>query len=490
MILENEKEIILEIKHILQYGVRKDLQNEIKIKRKNLESKGKYKGDIKLKKLLTLDGLLQDYTYALSYADRSPDISVDMDTIDNHLFCLKRCLKQGKKILKMRIPKNSLDILGLFSHYTIADYIDYYVLDHYEDEKPFAETNEIYTISKNVPELIKKSNSLIKKEIKRLKRLKKNKKLLEKKGNVKNNNIGNQIDQNEIVEEKSVETAEIIKTGKIKNLRIYGKVKLTKKKISKESNKFESFKMKPIYDDFSEKYKKSLSLMNKFVIPGYLNDDNIIYYMEELRRTVAETIAEYLDARKTKYDIINPGYDEFTWIISSYESAYKIFVKQMKKMKKADRQRIINEYNKKNKRYPFNMEDYNTESMLEIANNLLINKMVENKQLYSRKEQPNTDYLSATGLILERATYMTLDKVGEAYGRIYNEYKNSTIDPEYYTYDLQQNFIYAIYELMKKQKMISKDQKCTKQLQQEICKKYLNSPLFEKSEENEKGKSM
>ena len=163
-------------------------------------------------------------------------------------------------------------------------------------------------------------------------------------------------------------------------------------------------------------------------------------------------------------------------------------------MKKEEREKIINEYNKNNEPYQFDINNFNKESMIEYANNIIIEKMINEKELYSRTKRNHDDsidsVLPAPMLIVDRTAFMTLEEIGQVYLKIDEEFRREGIEKyNYNAYQLQQNFIAAILYRMSKNNMIDKEENVTKKLKIDICEKYLKSSYIEDTEEKETAKT-
>ena len=477
--------VALNISKLVEFGVKKEsdlLYNEIsELSQKqplslnekiNLSSCRK-----EIKRTEKLLDLIQKY---FSYSDICiyPTRLDSIEEINMKISSLEKALKISSKIL------GSKNLLNKIANET-SDYVKYDTTILLPKLKLgiLLMNSDVYREKNDYHTLIKKYNKFIKEEISELKRLKKKIK--------SNNNIQGNKKVNENIEyEHSKNNAE---SKKIKNLRIYKKIGFNKKILEKEEQRFKSIKLNSNYSNFSKKYLETLRLMEYFTY-GYTNS-SIIVDMKELKISTAQTIAYFLDAKKYKHDIIQTEFYDVDRIIFLYQKAYKVFIKRLKSMKKEEREQIINEYNKNNEPHLFDINDYNKESMIEYANNTIIEKMVKDKELYSRKFRDDINYvdpmIDASVLIWQRSRFMTLEDIGKAYRELDDAFRiEGAIKYANHSYKLQQNFIEAIYLIMVNNEMINKDEKYTKELQISICEKYLKKSYIEDTEEKERGKIM
>ena len=405
-----------------------------------------------------------------SYTDEEKLAKVD-ETTER----LTRALKLSKKILRQR---NLLDKMADFAILYV-----YYVEDaycygdtYYEKGNLLLNNYDVYKDRKDYYSLIKKYNDYIKNRIAELKEKKNT--IRSGKKSVKRSNKS-QIS----IEEQN---KKIKNSKKIKNFKFYKPINFTKSVLVKEFRKAKEASLKGNYNSFSMRLKDSLFLIQNFTEKNI--SDNLINDMSKLKVTVAQTIAYYLDADMSKSDIIDSFNYDLSNLIALYSNAYKIFLKQLKKLPRYKKEQLILEYNQSHEDAFFNEENYAVDAMLELANDIIIDRMIVKRDFYSRSVKVSyyDDILESSTLIINRAKYMSLEKVGEAYRKIDEKYQK---EPVFYSYpyELQQNFIWAIYVLMIQRKMIDKEQKLTQELQLKICEKYLKTTLiYENIKSNEK----
>ena len=120
----------------------------------------------------------------------------------------------------------------------------------------------------------------------------------------------------------------------------------------------------------------------------------------------------------------------------------------------------------------------------------IIQLLMEEKGYYTKDYSRINDIskIEPSFSIARNAKFMTLEEVGQIYCQMDQElYEKLSYFP-YDDYQLQQNFIKAIYYLMIERELISENQKLTNELKTEICNKYLHKDLIVKTEEKETSK--
>lgn len=274
-------------------------------------------------------------------------------------------------------------------------------------------------------------------------------------------------------------------------------------KLNKEQNKtykpmnfdYESieFKRKEIIDQAENKefyshdlYSSYQTIFNNLENILNNNNNNLFEIMKSLKDAAATAIANLSIVGRTQ--LTSKEKQNINWIIGAYEKAYRIFEKKYDYLMKFVNNKGIEELNKINKKYNlnFNKNNYATNEMIRYSNQLIRNYMITKKEIYQKKVD-NYSELKASDVLLENMWRMSLEEIRITYKALLEQYRIRSYYREFDYQTFQNNFIVAIFQILKSRKIINKNETLTNQTKNMICNEILVDTIFM---ETEKGKTL
>ena len=274
-------------------------------------------------------------------------------------------------------------------------------------------------------------------------------------------------------------------------------------KLNKEQNKtykpmnfdYESieFKRKEIIDQAENKefyshdlYSSYQTIFNNLENILNNNNNNLFEIMKSLKDAAATAIANLSIVGRTQ--LTSKEKQNINWIIGAYEKAYRIFEKKYDYLMKFVNNKGTEELNKINKKYNlnFNKNNYATNEMIRYSNQLIRNYMITKKEIYQKKVD-NYSELKASDVLLENMWRMSLEEIRITYKALLEQYRIRSYYREFDYQTFQNNFIVAIFQILKSRKIINKNETITNQTKNMICNEILVDTIFM---ETEKGKTL
>ena len=274
-------------------------------------------------------------------------------------------------------------------------------------------------------------------------------------------------------------------------------------KLNKEQNKtykpmnfdYESieFKRKEIIDQAENKefyshdlYSSYQTIFNNLENILNNNNNNLFEIMKSLKDAAATAIANLSIVGRTQ--LTSKEKQNINWIIGAYEKAYRIFEKKYDYLMKFVNNKGTEELNKINKKYNlnFNKNNYATNEMIRYSNQLIRNYMITKKEIYQKKVD-NYSELKASDVLLENMWRMSLEEIRITYKALLEQYRIRSYYREFDYQTFQNNFIVAIFQILKSRKIINKNETLTNQTKNMICNEILVDTIFM---ETEKGKTL
>lgn len=275
---------------------------------------------------------------------------------------------------------------------------------------------------------------------------------------------------------------------KKENSKEYKPINLNLKKIDKKRQKVSKTNSKSISgDNLYNSYQQIFNELNNLL----KNEDNrnILGTMNKLKESCAIAIMNLTIIDKENLN--KKEKQNISWIIGAYEKAYRIFLKRYdlydESINKMN-ERANRELNKisKNFNIDFGKEGYSTDEMIKYSNKLIKEYMITKGRNYQSKIDSFSEK-EVSDILAEKMCRMSFSEIEFTYKSIKRELQKES--DKYFDYSsFQNNFIVAVFKILKERKQIKRNETLTLQLKSIICHEVLSDRLFIKEIENRKTK--
>ena len=225
-------------------------------------------------------------------------------------------------------------------------------------------------------------------------------------------------------------------------------------------------------------YLDSLKLMQQLLSE---EDVNIFDFMKRLEESMILTIAFYTDSYEAGRDNSHLRDINIEQLIVQYESAYKIFLKKVKRLSKSDCEKMLEEAGLD---AYYDLGLFNTSNMIASSNKQIAFLMSKRGEIYQQGMSSEDDRLSTYGvsdpinMIMCRISRMSYDEKRYTYYRIIEEFEKN--GRSYSDFHLQDNFIRAICNRMKLDGILKENQELTEEIQERICSEILHCDIIKR----------
>lgn len=268
----------------------------------------------------------------------------------------------------------------------------------------------------------------------------------------------------------------------------YKPINLNFKKIDKKRQKVSKLNSKIIFgDNLYNSYQQIFNELNNLL----KNEDNrnVLGTINRLKEACAIAIRDL--TIMDKEDLYKKRKQNINWIIGAYEKAYRIFLKKYDLYDEAIykmNERENSELNKisKNFNVDFRKESYSTDEMIKYSNKLIKEYMITKGRNYQSKIDSSSEK-GVSDILAEKMCRMSFSEIEFTYKSIKRELQKES--DKYFDYSsFQNNFIVAVFKILKERKQIKRNETLTLQLKSIICHEVLSDRLFIKEIENRKTK--
>ena len=275
---------------------------------------------------------------------------------------------------------------------------------------------------------------------------------------------------------------------KKENSKEYKPINLNFKKIDKKRQKVSKSNSKSISgDNLYNSYQQIFNELNNLL----KNEDNrnVLGIINRLKESCATAIR---DLTIINNEVLNKkSKQNINWIIGAYEKAYRIFLNRYDLYDEAIykmNERSYKELNKISKDFniDFRKENYSTEEMIKYSNKLIKEYMLTKGRNYQSKIDSSSEK-EVSDILADKMCRMSLSEIEFTYKSIKRELEKDT-DKYFDCYSFQNNFIIAVFKILKERKQIKRNETLTLQLKSIICHEVLSDRLFIKEIDNRKTK--
>ena len=246
---------------------------------------------------------------------------------------------------------------------------------------------------------------------------------------------------------------------------------------NKETNlKFEKFKeYKPMNINYGKIEEKKQEIINQanskqFYSHDLYNGDNNLYKIEDMKKLYSAAATAIMNLSITSRTQLDPKERQnINWIIGAYEKAYRIFFKKFESSE-------YSELDYKNA--------YSTTKMIDYSNKLIQHYMLDNKNIY-QEEICNYNEMRVSDILSQNIWRMSFSEIKLLYKDLVREFEMESYKA-FDQYTLQNNFICAVFQILKFKKLIKKDEILTNKIKREICSQILEDELLIKEIEKSK----
>lgn len=238
----------------------------------------------------------------------------------------------------------------------------------------------------------------------------------------------------------------------------YMNVKLNKKEIDEFRNQFS--KNNDQYDSYILSLFGSILEILERIDSNIIDDE--LDMMFSLKQNVSEAI--YLISISDNDELLTKR----NWLLGIYNSAYHNLSNKYGKMNPNDKNDKAVKFEKKHG-FSFNIEHYITDNMLEQSNIYIEKYMIDNKEMFQRKNN-QIETKSMADIILNCISQMDNNRIISIYNKMVTEFHNNPNN--YYPDKLQNNFVIAIFNLKKNRNEIKFDQELTTEIKNEIINEF------------------
>ena len=268
----------------------------------------------------------------------------------------------------------------------------------------------------------------------------------------------------------------------------YKPINLNFKKIDKKRQKVSKLNSKSISgDNLYNSYQQIFNELNNLL----KNEDNrnVLGIINRLKEACAIAISDL--TIMDKEDLYKKRKQNISWIIGAYEKAYRIFLKRYDLYDEAIykmNERSYKELNKISKDFniDFRKENYSTEEMIKYSNKLIKEYMITKRRNYQSKIESYSEK-EVSDILADEMCRMSLSEIEFTYKSIKRELEKDT-DKYFDCYSFQNNFIIAVFKILKERKQIKRNEILTLQLKSIICQEILLDRLVIKEIDNKKTK--
>lgn len=273
---------------------------------------------------------------------------------------------------------------------------------------------------------------------------------------------------------------------KKENSKEYKPINLNLKKIDKKRQKVSKLNSKIIFgDNLYNSYQQIFNELNNLL----KNEDirNVLGIINRLKGACAIAIRDL--TIMDKEDLNKKRNQNINWIIGAYEKAYRIFlnrydlydatINKMNERQLKELNKIIKDFN-----IDFRKESYSTEEMIKYSNKLIKEYMITKRRIYQSKIESYSEK-EVSDILADKMCRMSLSEIEFTYKSIKRELQKES--DKYFDYSsFQNNFIVAVFKILKERKQIKRNVTLTLQLKSIICQEILLDRLVIKEIENKK----
>lgn len=266
----------------------------------------------------------------------------------------------------------------------------------------------------------------------------------------------------------------------------YKPISLNLKKIDKKRQNVSKLNSKIIFgDNLYNSYQQIFNELNNLL----KNEDirNVLGIINRLKGACAIAIMDL--TIMDKEDLNKKRNQNINWIIGAYEKAYRIFlnrydlydatINKMNERQLKELNKIIKDFN-----IDFRKESYSTKKMIKYSNKLIKEYMITKGRNYQSKIDSYSEK-EVSDILADKMCRMSLSEIEFTYKSIKRELQKES--DKYFDYSsFQNNFIVAVFKILKERKQIKRNVTLTLQLKSIICQEILLDRLVIKEIENKK----
>lgn len=250
----------------------------------------------------------------------------------------------------------------------------------------------------------------------------------------------------------------------------YMNVKLNKKEIDELKNQFS--KNNDQFDSYILSLFRSILEILEKIDSNTIDDELEMMFL--LKQNVSEAI--YLISISDNDELLAKR----NWLLGIYNSAYHNLSNKYGKMNPNDKNDKAVKFEKKHG-FSFNIEHYTTVNMLEQSNIYIEKYMIDNKEMFQRKNN-QIETKSMADIILNCISQMDNNRIISIYNKMVTEFHNNPNN--YYPDRLQDNFVIAIFNLKKNRNEIKLDQELTTEIKNAIINGFCLIDKYMKTNDN------
>ena len=200
------------------------------------------------------------------------------------------------------------------------------------------------------------------------------------------------------------------------------------------------------------------------------NKRNNLYKKKKKKKLYSAAATAIMNLSITSRTQLDPKERQnINWIIGAYEKAYRIFFKKFESSE-------YSELDYKNA--------YSTTKMIDYSNKLIQHYMLDNKNIY-QEEICNYNEMRVSDILSQNIWRMSFSEIKLLYKDLVREFEMESYKA-FDQYTLQNNFICAVFQILKFKKLIKKDEILTNKIKREICSQILEDELLIKEIEKSK----